>query len=148
MTTIYRRVMDFSSAEDAEMFFNIMDAWDNEGIEGFGTSQSDFSMSCVEEVSVPDNKDEQGFNGWRNWETWNVALWINNDRGLYSIAQNFKYEDDPYMEFKKWMLVEDRPAYEKQLCYQTPDGALYWDEVVDTKALNEMIKEEEDEGHF
>ena len=35
MTTIYRRVMDFSSAEDAEMFFNIMDAWDNEGIEGF-----------------------------------------------------------------------------------------------------------------
>ena len=142
MTTIYRRVMDFSSAEDAEMFLNIMDAWDNGGIEDFGTTQSDFSMSCVEEVSVPENKDEQGYNGWRNWETWNVALWISNDMGLYSIAQNFKYEDDPYMEFKKWMLVEDRPTYEKQLCYQTPDGALYWDEVVDTSAINEMIKEE------
>ena len=147
MTTIYRRVIDFSSAEDAEMFLDMMETWDNGGFIlsdciRFGTTQSDFSMSCVEEVSVPENKDEQGYNGWRNWETWNVALWISNDMGLYSIAQEFKYEDDPYMEFKKWMLVEDRPAYEKQLCYQTPDGALYWDEVVDTSAINEMIKEE------
>lgn len=147
MTTIYRRVIDFSSAEDAEMFLDMMETWDNGGFIlsdciRFGTTQSDFSISCVEEVSVPENKDEQGFNGWRNWETWNVALWISNDMGLYSIAQEFKYEDDPYMEFKKWMLVEDRPAYEKQLCYQTPDGALYWDEVVDTSAINEMIKEE------
>ena len=147
MTTIYRRVIDFSSAEDAEMFLDMMETWDNGGFIlsdciRFGTTQSDFSISCVEEVSVPENKDEQGYNGWRNWETWNVALWISNDMGLYSIAQEFKYEDDPYMEFKKWMLVEDRPAYEKQLCYQTPDGALYWDEVVDTSAINEMIKEE------
>ena len=27
------------------------------------------------------------YNGWENYETWNVALWVNNDEGLYNIAR-------------------------------------------------------------
>ena len=26
------------------------------------------------------------YNGWENYETWNVALWINNTEGLYNLA--------------------------------------------------------------
>lgn len=26
------------------------------------------------------------YNGWENYETWNVALWINNEYGLYTFA--------------------------------------------------------------
>ena len=28
------------------------------------------------------------YNGWNNYETWNVALWINNTEGLYNLAQD------------------------------------------------------------
>lgn len=26
---------------------------------------------------------EEGYNGWTNYETWNVALWMDNERGSY-----------------------------------------------------------------
>ena len=27
------------------------------------------------------------YNGHKNWNHWNVSLWINNDQGLYSLAR-------------------------------------------------------------
>ena len=31
--------------------------------------------------------DEQGYNGWKNYETWAVALWIDNEQGSYDYAR-------------------------------------------------------------
>ena len=28
----------------------------------------------------------KGYNGHKNWNHWNVSLWINNDEGLYQMA--------------------------------------------------------------
>ena len=28
-------------------------------------------------------------NGHKNWNHWNVSLWINNDEGLYNVARYF-----------------------------------------------------------
>lgn len=27
--------------------------------------------------------ENEGFNGWSNWATWNVALWFDNNESLY-----------------------------------------------------------------
>jgi len=35
---------------------------------------------------------EQDYNGWTNRETWAVALWINNEEGLYNQAQDLVQE--------------------------------------------------------
>lgn len=32
---------------------------------------------------------QQEYNGWKNYETWNVALWLGNDEGLYNQARDF-----------------------------------------------------------
>src|SRR5512143_642709 len=31
---------------------------------------------------------EEGYNGWKNYPTWNVALWLSNDRDLYDTTRD------------------------------------------------------------
>ena len=72
---------------------------------------------------------EMTYNGWANYETWNVALWIQNDKGLYSEAMHCAN----YQELVS--LLYDCGSKE------TPDG-VKWDDVkVDGLAVNEMISE-------
>jgi hypothetical protein len=43
--------------------------------------------------------DEKGYNGWSNYETWAVALWMDNERGTHdywlSVAAEFSSVDSP-----------------------------------------------------
>jgi hypothetical protein len=32
---------------------------------------------------------DTSYNGWSNWETWNMALWLDNDEGFYSLRRRF-----------------------------------------------------------
>ena len=66
------------------------------------TIQSKLNLSDIKE----------SYNGWADWTTWNVALWINNDQTYYSIAKECK----TYTDF----------LYEMQAMigsFFTPDGA-------------------------
>ena len=38
-------------------------------------------------VTYQTNIQDQGYNGWTNYETWNVTLWIGNDESLYDFAK-------------------------------------------------------------
>ena len=68
------------------------------------------------------------YNGWNDWTTWNVALWIRNDQTYYNIAT----ESKDYMDF----------LYEMQAMigsFATPDGADWGEANIDE--LNELIEE-------
>lgn len=45
------------------------------------------------------NRDKT-YNGWLNYKTWNVALWIMNDKGLYELAKACKRASNPYVYFR------------------------------------------------
>jgi hypothetical protein len=75
------------------------------------------------------------YNGWANYETWNVALWIQNDEGLYMLAKEIaesKYSR-PYQGFVDNMKDCDIHA--------TPDGVSFESRLLNTKELDAMIRE-------
>lgn len=69
------------------------------------------------------------YNGWANYETWNVALWIGNDEGLYDIAR--RAVDYP-------SLVKDLKEIEVT---ETGDGVSFDSGELDIDELNAMMEE-------
>lgn len=75
----------------------------------------------------------KGYNGWANYETWNVALWIGNDEGLYEAALQYANSRRPYRE-----LVDELISYGLT---ETPDGVAWDSPSVRVRELNAMIAE-------
>ena len=71
------------------------------------------------------------YEGWDNRETWNVALWINNDEFYYNLALGC----DNYDQF-----IERVPSDE------TCDGIAWNDPLIDKESLDDMIEENKDES--
>ncbi len=69
------------------------------------------------------------YNGWKNRETWNVALWIGNDEGIYEFAK----ECGTYENFVKQMREVGMT--------ETPDRVAYNDSGLDVERLDEMIRD-------
>ncbi len=61
------------------------------------------------------------FNGFKNWNHWNVSLWINNDEGLYRMAQELVRDSENRQVAAQSMLA----ALEDMCMHKTPDGAPY-----------------------
>jgi hypothetical protein len=73
--------------------------------------------------------DTDGYNGWANYETWNVALWIGNHQGLYNMA---RAGGGQYQDFADFLRACGSTG--------TPDKVAWNDSGLDHQALNEMIK--------
>ena len=70
------------------------------------------------------------YNGWKNYATWNVALWIGNDEGLYRLACDCA-DYDEFVEIMR----NDVGSIE------TPDQVAWNDRTLDTDALDAMFAE-------
>lgn len=75
------------------------------------------------------------YNGWKNRQTWNCSLWINNDEGIYRSAVEFmkRYSGRaPYAAF-----IESIAATGDK----TPDGIAWISTRVSFRELNAMMRE-------
>jgi hypothetical protein len=61
------------------------------------------------------------FNGHKNWNHWNVSLWIGNDQSLYNEAKRWIARNDNKQEAAKDFLESLRYMG----ITHTPDGAPY-----------------------
>ena len=75
------------------------------------------------------------YNGWPNYQTWNVALWLQNDYPLHCIAQNFRTRSLPYLQLR----LEVKESSINYL--KTGDNVSLWDRSLDIGALDEMLRE-------
>ena len=78
--------------------------------------------------------NDETYNGWTNHATWNVALWINGDEGLYNFAQGFS----SYADFVDG-IKEINEGF--ALAFETPDGVSWTDSALDHDELDEIFTE-------
>jgi hypothetical protein len=82
-------------------------------------------MTATYQASI----DDQTFNNWTNYETWNVALWIGNDEVLYSEAKC-------YGSYSKLLA-----SLHEKGSKETPDGVKWTDPKVNHIKIDDMIRE-------
>jgi hypothetical protein len=78
---------------------------------------------------------ETEYEGWKNYATWNVSLWLNNEYGIYQGAVDFMKDykgKHPYADFCKYSGLDVQ---------YTADRIKWVSDKLDYTALNEMMRE-------
>jgi hypothetical protein len=75
------------------------------------------------------------YEGWKNYETWNVALWINNDFPLYTSATKFMKSYKGRAPYSDWIWHAGLQNAE------TADEIKWVSKKLSLTELNEMMRE-------
>ena len=82
-------------------------------------------------VNQKEHAQENEYNGWTNYETWNVSLWINNNEKMYELANDEEVKTyDDFIEL----------ASEYNLT-TTGDSVEFVNPKINTDEIDEMIEE-------
>ena len=76
------------------------------------------------------------YQGWKNYYTWNIALCIDNERGLYIEARDFmkSYKGrSPYIDFLFYMNFDRQE--------KTIDGVKYHSRFISRREMNSYMNE-------
>ena len=90
------------------------------------TNQTNQTMTASYQTQLTDTT----YNGWTNYETWNVGLWLGNDQGLYEMARRAMDYDH---------LVEMLTCIGSET---TGDGVRWDDPKVNAVEIDEMLQED------
>jgi hypothetical protein len=74
------------------------------------------------------------YNGYVNYQTWNVCLWISNDEGLNEFAAVCQ-------DYKDFMARLREMDIDSPIAYETPDGVSWNDSAVNLAEMVEYWKE-------
>lgn len=78
-------------------------------------------------------------NGWPNWFTWNVALWLNGDEQLSDLTEDYRKTAQKLgrpVTYEGFLRFAEIPRGTK-----TPDGAAFWSPNVNREAMRELLLE-------
>lgn len=78
---------------------------DKKAREDFVKATSDALSSAM--PTVPEGKPRGEYEGWSNWDTWAVNLWITNESDTYK-----KFRNKPASYIKRYILL---PSYKKKI---------------------------------
>ena len=92
-----------------------------------GTNQTNQTMQATYQANLLDQDTE--YNGWTNYETWNVGLWLGGDQGLYEMARR-AFDYDHLLEMLSMLGSET-----------TGDGVRWDDPKVNAVEINEMLED-------
>lgn len=73
------------------------------------------------------------YNGWANYETWNVTLWLGNDADLYDFARLWVKRGGSYATLAHVFADMGNAA--------TPDGVAWADAKLDVAAIDDFLSE-------
>lgn len=75
------------------------------------------------------------YEGWRNYHTWNVALWLSNEEAWYMAMVDYltEYPESTYLE------MVERLQAEYILGQITPDNVAWADPTLDEEELNRFL---------
>ena len=76
----------------------------------------------------------QTFNGWANYETWNVTLWIGNEESIYRQVLGL-------VNSKVTQWTDIAGVLSTLFGDKTPDGVAWNDPTIDADRMNEYLEE-------
>ena len=91
------------------------------------TNQTNQTMQATYQANLLDQDTE--YNGWTNYETWNVGLWLGGEIGLYEMARR-AMDYDHLLEMLSMLGSET-----------TGDGVRWDDAKVNAVEINEMLED-------